>query len=163
MSEAVKIEHSDLFTTYTYKGHPSHPDGKFNVPRISSALAKHLQDHWDLTEMDVRERAEFLYGLSKLLETMMDIGEVEHSNDWDWYVGIKTRSGRWHGDEMMTGVENFCCDTFTVQKPGAVSDFNFKDYYNNLEVQLEIFGDVDWPPPVTLKVGDIVEIVINER
>jgi hypothetical protein len=109
-----------LFEISTFKDHPFHKDGTFCHPRVSQAIADILADEWDLTNFvnynhpsttngltepttDVRERAEFIYGLSELMDTMMAIGDIEHTNDWDWYVQIECFDGSMHGDYCKDG------------------------------------------------------------
>lgn len=109
-----------MFSTTTYKDDPFHADGTFCYPRVSQAISDLLANDWDLTNFvsymhpsttnglkepttDVRERAEFLYGLSELMDTMMAIGDLEHTNDWDWYVQIECFDGSMHGDYCKDG------------------------------------------------------------
>lgn len=114
-------EERPLFAISTFKDHPFHKDGTFCYPRVSQAISNIIAGDWDLTNFvsymhpsttnglkeprtDVRERAEFLYGLSELMSTMMAIGDIEHTNDWDWYVQIECFDGSMHGDYCKDGV-----------------------------------------------------------
>lgn len=184
-----------LFATHTYHDNPWHKDGTFKVPRVSQALADLVAGDWDVTDFredrkpndhipnptpDVRERAEFLYGLSELLSTMMRVGEVEHTNDWDWFVQVQTSDGVWHGDYYKDGVAQDWettpdddiryCDTFhadygTEEKPfyqmGIVPEA--QDYYAGLEIVLESWDGGQKVTTERLKVGDISRIIISQR
>lgn len=120
MSNKIIHEERPLFAISTFKDHPFHVDGTFCYPRVSQAIADMIAGDWDLTNFvdymhpsttnglteprtDVRERAEFLFGLSELMNTMMAIGDIEHTNDWDWYVQIECFDGSMHGDYCKDG------------------------------------------------------------
>lgn len=119
----MTITHEDrsLFGVSTFKDHPYHADGEYCHPTVSRAIADMLAGDWDLTNFrsyfaptvtngldepvtDVRERAEFLFGLSELMDTMMAIGDIEHTNDWDWYVRVECFDGSMHGEYCKDGV-----------------------------------------------------------
>lgn len=106
-------EDRKLFATHTYEGSEWHHDGTYCHPRVSQAIADMIAGDYDLTNFmrnrtgigpDVRERAEFLFGLSELMDTMMAIGDIEHTNDWDWFVQVETFDGRMYGDYCKDGV-----------------------------------------------------------
>lgn len=129
-------------------------------------------------QSDVRERAEFLFGLSTMLKAMFAIGQVEHTNDWDWFVQVQTADGTWYGDyykdgkaqdwEVVPDDEIIYCDTFctdydedSYHQMGIVPEA--QEYYANLTITLQLWGggrDVD---SVTLKVGDLSKIIISQR
>lgn len=79
------------------------------------------------------DHAHYIASLSIVYATMHECGDIEHTNDWDWWVGITLRDGTrlgdssWvidpitdHTDEAQIQVleksedEHGYCDTFTV-------------------------------------------------
>jgi len=182
-----------LFTTHTHKDSDWHHDGTYSTPRLSNTLAELLAGDYDVTNFcsnhkpteqipnpqpDVRERAEFLFGLSELLRTMMAIGQVEHTNDWDWFVQVWTNDGKGHGDYFKDGEaqdwettpdeEIQYCDSFktlynedSYQQMGIVPQA--AEYYANLEVVLKSWDGGQKAMIEALKVGDISRIIISQR
>jgi hypothetical protein len=192
-------ETNPLFAVCTYKDHPFHADGTFKTPRVSQAIANLLASDYDLTNfqsyshptvtngldepmIDDRHRAEFLFGLSELMTTMMRIGEIEHTNDWDWFVQIETRDGKWYGDyckdgklydyeDPIWGPEGngvIYCDSFTTNYDeetyhhmGCVSEA--KEYYSNLTITLESWDGGEKVVIDQLRIGDLKRIIISQR
>lgn len=183
-----------MFGETTYKDDSWHHDGTYRHPRISGAIADLVTGDWDLTNFrsnrkptemvphpwpDLRERAGFIFGLSKLYYTMMAIGEVEHTNDWDWFVQVETIGGKWYGDYCKDGKlydyedpiwgpdgeKTRYCDDFKPQygemQMGVVPVTS--EYYENLEVVLESWEGGSEVIKETLTVGQIKRIIIAQR
>ena len=177
------IDEHPLFRRYTYKDHPHHPDGTVDVPRISSFISDQFGE-FDLSNMESGDKATFLYGLSRLLTTMMEIGEVEHTNDWDWAIGFWTDDG-FIGDYQLIDYEDEQQEDLAAEEGPFVDSFKFSvdhrefaqmgsdqkkrdDYYNNLEVIIESWGEYageahTMKPDQAIKVGSIQRVIITER
>lgn len=126
----------------------------------------------DLTDLEPQEKAAFLYGVATYFEAMMKIGEVEHTNDWDWMLGFWLVNGTYIGDEDLFAAERgddsigeIYSDTF---KPTFEGDkfFNLvdKETYNNLEFEVELWGnDPHEASSQRIKVKDIARIYLGQR
>lgn len=76
----------------------------------------HPDGVWDGTTIDLTnasgslppfyDHADYLCPLILAYDYVQQLGWAEHTSDWDWYVGIQTRDGVWHGDDYLTKPDN---------------------------------------------------------
>jgi hypothetical protein len=123
------------------------------VPYISGMLAEKVTGTFDVTKYEPSEKAAFVWGLCKLYETMKDIGEVEHTNDWDWYVQVELIDGKTVGDEYdpFTGEHRdystddkdqvwYCDEISTPWEYAHIANDSAESYYNGLTVHLQLWN-----------------------
>jgi hypothetical protein len=133
-------------------------------------------DQWNDEEWeDARQSrcAERVFGVFAFFEMCQTIGWVEHTNDWDWWIGVKDTSGTKH---------HFGCGSFfqyVTDKDGTVFD-NAKSAAENgtwhamdkdsSKVTITVLGIIESDEElteeeaeqsVTFKVSEISEIVIG--
>lgn len=169
-----------LYDLHRYEGHPHMVNGDYYQPRISQAIAKLVSGDHDVSKFEPDERAQFIFGLAKLLELKDVVGEIEHTNDWDWYVQIQTSDGKWYGDYARDGLlepegedwDGPYCDDFGTRYDNQTYQWipkgdkeRYDHYYSNLVVEIEVWdtaGMYDSSKKL-LKVGEISRILIGER
>ena len=89
--------HPNFMRTY-----PSHPDHAY--PDISGHMADQINATHDLTKFPtLHDALIYVRGLLLYYKATREIGWIEHTEDWDWYVGITHRDGYRLGDDLFTG------------------------------------------------------------
>lgn len=102
-------------------------------------------------------------------DALMALGMWKHSGDWDWYAGILTRDGVWHGDDTLVRpdaweddtTDDIYCDS--IRLPFGPTDIGDADDLGDIPFTLEMFGSHDPHPEITIPLRDIAIIEINER
>lgn len=137
--------------------------------RVSQAIADILEGTHDLSNMDSEAKATFLYSLNKLQKTMIDVGEVEHTNDWDWALWVERNDGTIEGDYIGRDPNaedpDYYCDSFDPDFSDR--DFNKmldEDFYSELEIGLELWGGKGEAVTAEyIHLKDIKSITITQR
>lgn len=93
-------------------------------------------------ESEVRERVFYLWSVFEYIQIL---GWVEHTNDWDWWIEIKTLDGVWHRAE--------CGSLFNgmYDSEGTV--------YNDFKAASEAWN---WDVNKPLMVGLIVDALVDQ-
>ncbi len=125
------------------------PDNQGYAPHISQLLADKVQGTWRRAHFkDDLEWLNFLASLSALYKATHLIGDIEHTGDWDWYVGIELEGGLKIGDSAYVNPnipddEPFVhCDTFSVlgdDEPIKLIPYNSNERAGNVTVRLEVW------------------------
>jgi len=119
------------------------------------------------------DHAQYLATLVALLDATYKLGEVEHTSDWDWYLGIQTRDGVWHGDDVLVNPdqnididppeEETYCDTITLPEAWTHQFTPLHDH-GSLPVELQYWVNPTHDMiPHFVFLRDIAVIHISER
>lgn len=113
------------------------------------------------------DHAHFLLPIIFGYQMVQQLGWAEHTSDWDWYVGIQTRDGVWHGDNVLTDPDNedppedSYVDDFSIRFEGETitpmgMPFKTTDFdYGSIEINLEGCKSI--------ALRDIAAVHINQR
>lgn len=147
-------------------------EGPKFFPTLSSALAELIAGEHDISQLTTREKAAFLFGLQKAAETTQSIGWIEHTSDWDWWVGFYLTDGSYIGDD--DGIHpneddetnRAYADEFTVNF--TKDEFRFEptddEWFDKLEVTVKYFSDSPEPDfTKTVKISQIAKVTYAER
>lgn len=160
--------------------HPVHP-----YPQASSYIADLIQGDHDLTLMDANrvearhggpfyDHAHYLASLAACIDAMNTVGDIEHTGDWDWYLGMVLRDGTKIGDGSFIDFEDDpdyekahahgYCDTFRVPTFSETrpEEISYEDWYTNMPVVLDLWNETT-PNGITVAVKDIATVHFNER
>ena len=168
-------------------------------PQIASHLADLIAGDHDLTLMDATSRedkyggpfyehAHYLASLACAIDAMNKLGEIEHSNDWDWWLGFTLRDGTKMGDgsfvcdpvindetneDQIQAQEDAesnhgYCDTFSVPTFDELrpEGTEYSDWFTNMEVVLDVWhsqADPDGKVKHAVAVKDIAIVHFNQR
>lgn len=161
----TRIDVASFITSYN-----NHP-----VPRMSSHMAEVISGTHDLNQFsNMRETAEFVYGLMTYYNAMQEIGWVEHTSDWDWAVYVTTNSGKVFGDDQGARPHiddpTEYCDTFRLWDATKYCELTKDNWPHELDedfeamyVILEFFEHTINQEKVPVQLSDIASITIEER
>ena len=166
---------------WTYPIHPA--------PQISNHLAELITGDHDLTLMDANntearhggpfyDHAHYLASLACAIDAMNGLGNIEHSGDWDWYLGMVLRDGTKIGDGSFLDFEDDpdydketahgYCDTFHVPTFSQTrpDNLSYADWFTTMPVILDLWhnsANPDGNSPITVQVKDIALVHFHQR
>ena len=137
---------------------PCDPDA---TAQISTQLAGLVMDTYDLTGFSHELRVMRLSALLTIYRATLELGDLEHTADWDWRITITTNDGSLIPDEHRA--ETTMCDA--VELPYTVEPGDYTSAFERWEVlNVEVY---DWsePPTTTIvpvRIDDIRSITIEQ-
>lgn len=170
-SSYIQLHHPGGNTIGLFREHGT-DKGQVIVPRLSSELGDLIAGEHDLTKLSSQQKVEFLFGLHTATKAMFEIGWIEHTNDWDWWVGFELNDGTYIGDDDFRPFNDekdneqlLFADIFKINVDEEHYEFaESEDYYDNKEVTVEFFAGSKEPDETkTIKVKDIAKVHFQER
>jgi hypothetical protein len=151
-----------------------------NYSQISTHIADLVCGTYDLDEafpldtdgskdawMTWSDRAHFMAALIATYNAMWAVGEIEHTNDWDWRINIVLTDGTTYGDSYEEEEEDVMIDTITSSLienfPQNANPDTAATQYRGMGITIEIYtcDDEGKSTNVHLRLDQIHSITIE--
>lgn len=114
----------------------------FENIQISTLLKSELKNSFDFTNLDFIDKFKLINQFKKFVDLVNDLGEIEHSSDWDLYLIIFLENN----EKIITN--------------NGYSVFNI-DFKNELII-VENITDEEEEEEIKIKIKDIKKIILED-
>lgn len=134
--------------------------------QYSLELAELLSGSYDLRELSHESKIHRIYSLIALQRAMMDVGELEHTNDWDWRVTVIDVNDKSYGTVDFPDDPDYERSTWadTIELPYTIESDDYLDGFARwTTIRVETFRASDPDPMmIDVPVDSIATITIGE-